>query len=49
MELTLNDIQEYLGQTGRKLSDICIETTPMYCVYKQIIQKISEVENEHNG
>ena len=46
---TLTEIKEIAENVIKNVSDICIETTPMYCVHKQILQKIREVEDEHNG
>ena len=42
---TLTEIKEIAENVIKNVSDRCIETTPMYGVHKQILQKISEVEN----
>ena len=44
---TLTEIKEIAENVIKNVSDKCIETTPMYGVHKQILQKISEVENEN--
>ena len=41
---TLDIIKEIAENVIKNVSDKCIETTPMYGVHKQIIQKISEVD-----
>ena len=46
LKQVLTEIKDIAENVIKNVSDICIETTPMYCVHKQIIQKISEVENE---
>lgn len=43
-EKTLIEIKEIAENVIRNVSDRCIETTPMYSVHKQILQKISECE-----
>lgn len=45
LEQTLTNIKEIAKNAIKNVSDMCIETTPMYGVYKQILQKISEVGN----
>ena len=40
---TLTEIKEIAENVIKNVSDRCIETTPMYSVHKQILQKISEV------
>ena len=49
-EKTLTEIKEIAENVIKNVSDRCIETTPMYGVHKQILQKISEceVEDEQN-
>jgi hypothetical protein len=42
---TLTEIKEIAENVIKNVSDRCIETTPMYGVHKQILQKISEVED----
>ena len=37
-------LQEISESVLKNVSKTCIETTPMYCVHKQILQKIREVE-----
>lgn len=44
LEQTLIEVQEIAENVIKNVSDKCIETTPMYGVHKQIIQKISEVD-----
>ena len=39
----LADIKEISESVLKNVSKTCIETTPMYCVHKQILQKIREV------
>ena len=34
------DIKEISENVIKNVSDICIETTPMFCIHKQILQKI---------
>ena len=46
LEQTLIEIKDIAENVLKNVSDKCIETTPMYGVHKQILQKISEVENE---
>ena len=46
LEQTLIEIKDIAENVIKNVSDKCIETTPMYGVHKQILQKISEVENE---
>lgn len=46
LEKTLTEIKEIAENVIKNVSDRCIETTPMYYIHKQIIQKISEVEDE---
>ena len=47
---TLTEIKEIAENVIKNVSDRCIETTPMYGVHKQILQKISkcEVTNEQS-
>lgn len=45
---TLTEIKEIAQNVIKNVSDRCIETTPMYGIHKQILQKISEVEDESN-
>ena len=40
----LTEIKEIAENVIKNVSDRCIETTPMYGVHKQILLKISEVE-----
>lgn len=40
---TLTEIKDIAEDVIKNVSDRCIETTPMYSVHKQILQKISEV------
>ena len=40
----LADIKEISESVLKNVSKICIETTPMYGIHKQILQKIREVE-----
>ena len=40
---TLTEIKEIAEDVIKNVSERCIETTPMYGVHKQILQKISEV------
>ena len=47
LKQTITEIKDIAENVIKNVSDICIETTPMYCVHKQILQKISEVENEN--
>ena len=42
LKKTLADIKEISENVLKNVSARCIETTPMYCVHKQIIQKINE-------
>ena len=44
---TLREIKEISENFIKNVSDRCIETTRMYGVHTQILQKISEVENEN--
>ena len=44
LEQTLADIKEIVKNFIKNVSDMCVETTPMYGVHKQILQKISECE-----
>ena len=44
LEQTLADIKEIAKNFIKNVSDRCVETTPMYGVHKQILQKISEVK-----
>ena len=46
LEQTLIEIKDIAENVLKNVSDKCIETTPMYGVHKQILQKISEVLNE---
>ena len=46
LEQTLIEIKDIAENVIKNVSDKCIETTPMYGVHKQILQKISEVLNE---
>ena len=46
LKKTLTEIKKISENVIKNVSDRCIETTPMYGVHRQIIQKISEVENE---
>ena len=39
----LTEIKEISENVLKNVSARCIETTPMYCVHKQILQKIREV------
>ena len=39
----LADIKEISESVLKNVSKICIETTPMYGIHKQILQKIREV------
>ena len=48
-EQTLTEIKEIAQNVIKNVSDRCIETTPMYYIHKQILQKISEVEDESNN
>ena len=41
---TLAEIKEIAENVIKNVSDRCIETTPMYGVHKEILQKISECE-----
>lgn len=41
----LTEIKEIAENVIKNVSERCIETTPMYGVHKQILQKISEVED----
>ena len=43
---TLTEIKEIAENVIKNVSDRCIETTPMYGVHKQILQKINEVKDE---
>lgn len=46
---TLTEIKEISENVIKNVSERCIETTPMYGVHKQILQKISECEvNDEN-
>ena len=38
----LAEIKDIAENVIKNVSDICIETTPMYCIHKQILQKINE-------
>ena len=44
LKQTLTDIKEIVKNFIKNVSDRCVETTPMYGVHKQILQKISEVK-----
>lgn len=44
LKQTLDEIKKISENVLRNVSDRCIETTPMYCVHKQILKKISEVK-----
>ena len=44
LKQTLAEIKEIAENVIKNVSDRCIETTPMYGVHKQILQKISECE-----
>lgn len=44
---TLTEIKEISKNVIKNVSDRCVETTPMYGVHKQILQKISECEVEN--
>ena len=44
LKQTLVEIKEIAENVIKNVSDRCIETTPMYGVHKQILQKISECE-----
>ena len=44
LKQTLAEIKEIAENAIKNVSDRCIETTPMYGVHKQILQKISECE-----
>ena len=46
LKKTLTEIKKISENVIKNVSERCIETTPMYGVHRQIIQKISEVENE---
>ena len=50
LKQTLIEIKEIAENVIKNVSDRCIETTPMYGIHKQILQKISEceVKNERN-
>ena len=47
MKQTLIEIKEIAKNFIKNVSDRCVETTPMYGVHKQILQKISECEVEN--
>ena len=42
LKKTLAEIKEISENVIKNVSNICIETTPMFCIHKQIIQKINE-------
>ena len=42
LKQTLAEIKEISENVLKNVSDICIETTPMFCIHKQILQKINE-------
>ena len=42
LKQTLAEIKEISENVLKNVSDICIETTPMFFIHKQIIQKINE-------
>ncbi|MBO7211152.1 MAG: hypothetical protein J6V44_09170 [Methanobrevibacter sp.] len=44
LKQTLTEIKEIAQNVIKNVSDRCIETTPMYYIHKQILQKISECE-----
>ena len=49
LKQTLTEIKEISENVIKNVSDRCIETTPMYYIHKQILQKISECEgNDEN-
>ena len=48
LKQTLADIKEIVKNFIKNVSDRCVETTPMYGVHKQILQKISECEVKNN-
>lgn len=49
LKQTLTEIKEIAKNTIKNVSDRCIETTPMYSVHKQILQKISKCEVENGN
>ena len=48
LKQTLAEIKEIVKNFIKNVSDRCVETTPMYGVHKQILQKISECEVKNN-
>ena len=42
LKQTITEIKDIAENVIKNVSDICIETTPMYCIHKQILQKINE-------